>query len=196
MLKTLLSLHRIGIQSRGLVSIVAQALHRMGSKSKRKKKHLQDTSDDDSPSSSPSSSDDSERSSKRRRRHRHKSDDSSRREKERRRERREKRRSRRETKRSKSKKKKKRDYESGSGSSSGGDSERERSRVEPQDVLRDLLNEFPNVGDDLKQVIFFLLLNFCVENFGVDIMLETARIRLIMYLTSVACIYRFMLFLK
>ncbi|KAM5553590.1 hypothetical protein ABKV19_025694 [Rosa sericea] len=126
----------------------------MGSKSKRKK-HLPETSDDDSQSSSPSSSDDSDRSSKRRRRHRHRSDDSSRREKERRRERREKRRSKREARRSKSKtKKKKRDYDSGSGSSSGGgDSEPERSRVEPQEVLRDLFSEFPNVGDDLKQLL-------------------------------------------
>ncbi|XP_061991141.1 uncharacterized protein LOC133709424 [Rosa rugosa] len=131
----------------------------MGSKSKRKKQ-LPESSDDDSPSSSPSSSDDSDRSSKRRRRHRHRSDDGSRREKERRREKREKRRSKREARRSKSKtktktkKKKKRDYDSGSGSSSGGgDSEPERSRIEPQEVLRDLFSEFPNVGDDLKQLL-------------------------------------------
>ncbi|PRQ37044.1 putative DnaJ domain-containing protein [Rosa chinensis] len=128
----------------------------MGSRSKRKK-HLPETSDDDSPSSSPSNSDESDRSSKRRRRHRHRSDDGSRREKARRRERREKRRSKREARRSKSKtktKKKKRDYDSGSGSSSGGgDSEPERSRVEPREVLRDLFSEFPNVGDDLKQLL-------------------------------------------
>ncbi|KAL6189277.1 hypothetical protein ACLB2K_040666 [Fragaria x ananassa] len=128
----------------------------MGSKSKRKK-HLPETSSDESPSSSPSSSDDSDRSSKRRRLHRHRSDDRSRREKERRRERREKRRSKRETRRSKSKsksRKKKRGYDSGSESSSGGgDSEPERSRFEPQEVLRDLFSEFPNVGDDLKQLL-------------------------------------------
>ncbi|XP_004299779.1 PREDICTED: uncharacterized protein LOC101310027 [Fragaria vesca subsp. vesca] len=130
----------------------------MGSKSKRKK-HLPETSSDESPSSSPSSSDDSDRCSKRRRRHRHRSDDSSRREKERRRERRENRRSKRETRRSKSKsksksRKKKRDYDSGSESSSGGgDSEPEKSRFEPQEVLRDLFSEFPNVGDDLKQLL-------------------------------------------
>ncbi|XP_050375357.1 uncharacterized protein LOC126792890 [Argentina anserina] len=131
----------------------------MGSKSKRKK-HLPETSSDDSLSSSPSSSDDSDRSSKRRRRHRHRSDDSSRREKERRRERREKRRSKREARRSKSKsksksKKKRREYDSGSESSSGGgcDSEPERSRFEPQQVLQDLFSEFPNVGDDLKQLL-------------------------------------------
>ncbi|BFG41118.1 hypothetical protein CerSpe_273920 [Prunus speciosa] len=131
----------------------------MGSKSKRKK-HFDDTSDDDSSLSSSSSSEESERSSKRHRRHRHRKDDSSRREKERRRERREKRRSKRETRRRKSKKEdnKKRAYgvddDSGSGGSlSGDDSDPGRSRAEPEAILQGLFNEFPNVGNDLKQLL-------------------------------------------
>lgn len=124
----------------------------MGSKSKSKRrKQLEDSTDDDSYSSPSSSSEESERSSKRHRRR--KDDGGSRREKERR----EKRRSKRETKRRKSKKKK-RAYgvddgdESRSGRSAD-DSEPGRSRLDPQPVLRELFIEFPNVGNDLKQLL-------------------------------------------
>ncbi|KAF3443932.1 hypothetical protein FNV43_RR13622 [Rhamnella rubrinervis] len=132
--------------------------------SSKKKKQLKDTSDDSSPSDG--SSDDSGRSSKSRRRHRHRSDRSSRREKEkrerdgkrsRRRERRDKESKRRRLR--KEDRKKRRDYGSGSsdesesGSSRGSDSDPERSQVQPQALVQDLLNKFPNVGNDLKQLL-------------------------------------------
>nr|POE86313.1 hypothetical protein CFP56_45922 [Quercus suber] len=115
----------------------------MGDKSKRKKrKHIDDTETSASPSSSssPSSDDDS---SKRRRRHRHRhrsSDKSKRRDRERRRERDE-----RERKRRKSRKKS-RAYESESESES-------EPELEPEAVVGDLLNQFPNVSNDLIQLL-------------------------------------------
>ncbi|KAK4601489.1 hypothetical protein RGQ29_010878 [Quercus rubra] len=115
----------------------------MGDKSKRKKrKHIDDTESSASPSSSssPSSDDDS---SKRRRRHRHRhrsSDKSKRRDRERRRERDE-----RERKRRKSRKKS-RAYESESESES-------EPEIEPEAVVGDLLNQFPNVSNDLIQLL-------------------------------------------
>ncbi|KAL4651578.1 hypothetical protein ACB092_01G170600 [Castanea dentata] len=109
----------------------------MGDKSKRKKrKHIDDT--ETSASLSPSSDDDS---SKRRRRHRHShshrsSDKSKRRDRERRKESDE-----RETRREKSRKKS-RAYESESESES-----------EPEAVVGELLNQFPNVSNDLIQLL-------------------------------------------
>ncbi|XP_075651776.1 uncharacterized protein LOC142622215 [Castanea sativa] len=105
----------------------------MGDKSKRKKrKHIDDTETSASPS--PSSDDDS---SKRRRRHRHRSSDKSkRRDRERRRERDE-----RERRRKKSRKKS-RAYESES-----------ESKSEPEAVVGELLNQFPNVSSDLIQLL-------------------------------------------
>lgn len=115
----------------------------MGKRSRRKR-------EDDTPtsSSSPSSSDDSESSSKRRRRHR--------KEKERKRERRKKRERERSRKKSRREEKtrKKRDYES-SDDGSGSDYEPDMS---PEEVVRDVLTQFPNVGNDLKTVIFFFIL--------------------------------------
>ncbi|KAM4123323.1 hypothetical protein ACB094_01G151200 [Castanea mollissima] len=114
----------------------------MGDKSKRKKrKHIDDTETSPSPSpssSSPSSDDDS---SKRRRRHRHRSSDKSkRRDRERRRERDE-----RERRRKKSRKKS-RAYESESESES-------EPELEPEAVVGELLNQFPNVSSDLIQLL-------------------------------------------
>lgn len=112
----------------------------MGDKSKRKKgKHIDDT-ETSALSSSPSSDDDS---SKRRRRHRHRhrsSDKSKRRDRERRRERDE-----RERKRRKSRKKS-RACESESESQS-------EPELEPEAVVGDLLNQFPNVSNDLIQLL-------------------------------------------
>ncbi|PON93525.1 DnaJ domain containing protein [Trema orientale] len=142
----------------------------MGSTSKRKKRHVEESSDDDS-SPSEESSDYSKRSSKSsQRRHRHRSDGGSRREKERRekegrrkrrRERKDRERKRRKLRNEdKNKNKKKRDYESDSyeesesgSSSNDGDSEPEQRRVQPQVVLQDLLKAFPNVVNDLKQLL-------------------------------------------
>lgn len=128
----------------------------MGDKSKenkkrKTKKHIDDT-DASSSSLSPSTSDDD--CSKRRRRHRHcqRSDDKeSRREKERRRE---KRRKERERKRRKSRRdgKKSRVTESEPGSSSD-ETDSERVQAEPEAVVRDLLREFPGVGNDLIQLL-------------------------------------------
>ncbi|KAK9216449.1 hypothetical protein WN944_008458 [Citrus x changshan-huyou] len=110
----------------------------MGKRSRRKH-------EDDTPtsSSSPSSSDDSESSSKRRRRHR--------KEKERKRERRKKRERERSRKKSRREEKtrKKGDYES-SDDGSGSDSEPDMS---PEEVVRDVLTQFPNVGNDLKTLL-------------------------------------------
>ncbi|KAL9449468.1 hypothetical protein AB3S75_011404 [Citrus x aurantiifolia] len=110
----------------------------MGKRSRRKH-------EDDTPtsSSSLSSSDDSESLSKRRRRHR--------KEKERKRERRKKRERERSRKKSRREEKtrKKRDYES-SDDGSGSDSEPDMS---PEEVVRDVLTQFPNVGNDLKTLL-------------------------------------------
>ncbi|KAL5732537.1 hypothetical protein ACOSQ2_032229 [Xanthoceras sorbifolium] len=132
----------------------------MSSKSKKKR-------DDGTPTSSSSpytTSEDSESSSKRRRRHRKErrrgdESSSSRRDKERKRERRKKReRKERERERNRKKtrgeEKTKRKYESpGDGSGSGSDLEPERLRMEPEGVVRDVLSEFPNVGNDLRQLL-------------------------------------------
>ncbi|GAV58416.1 DnaJ domain-containing protein/DUF3752 domain-containing protein [Cephalotus follicularis] len=92
--------------------------------------------------SSSSSSDDS---LERLRRHRKDRQRSSRREKERRREREEKRRKKRENERRKCRRENKRnmDYDSDPG----------RSRVDPEMVLSDLFREFPNVGNELQQLL-------------------------------------------
>ncbi|TXG49158.1 hypothetical protein EZV62_025033 [Acer yangbiense] len=126
----------------------------MSSKSKKKR-------DDDTPtsSSSQSTSEDSESSSKRRRRHRKErrkgNESSRRRDKERRKHRerkeRERERSRRKTRREE-KEKRKRKYDS-TGDGSGSDSEPERLRLDPEGVVRDVLSEFPNVGNDLRQLL-------------------------------------------
>ncbi|KAL5799382.1 hypothetical protein ACOSQ3_032428 [Xanthoceras sorbifolium] len=132
----------------------------MSSKSKKKR-------DDGTPTSSSSpytTSEDSESSSKRRRRHRKErrrgdESSSSRRDKERKRERRKKReRKERERERNRKKtrgeEKRKRKYESpGDASGSGSDLEPERLRMEPEGVVRDVLSEFPNVGNDLRQLL-------------------------------------------
>lgn len=122
----------------------------MGSSSKKKSRHLEESSDNDS-SSSEESSDYSRRSSKSRRRHRHRSDGSSRREKERR-EKEEKRRRRKE-RRERERKRRKLRRRDESESSSGDDSEPEERRVHPQVMVQELLKEFPNVGNDLKQLL-------------------------------------------
>ncbi|XP_030482678.2 uncharacterized protein LOC115699423 [Cannabis sativa] len=138
----------------------------MGSTSKKKKKQVEESSDESSLSEG--SSDYSKRSSKSsQRRHRHRNDGSSRRERKRREkeEKRKRRRERRDRERKRRKlgkedKKKYRDYDSDSdddsehgSSSSDGDSEPEQSRVQPQVALQELLKEFPNVVNDLKQLL-------------------------------------------
>ncbi|XP_040998630.1 uncharacterized protein LOC121244568 [Juglans microcarpa x Juglans regia] len=152
----------------------------MGDKSKKNKtkterktkKHIEDT--ESSSSSSPSSSDDDSSKRRRRHRHRHRSDEKeSRREKERRREKRRKERER-ERKRKKLRKdgKKRRVYEneeSGSGSESGSvsssdESDPERVEADPEVVVRDMLTEFPSVGNDLM-----LLLQMVDDGQAVDI---------------------------
>ncbi|KAB1995151.1 hypothetical protein ES319_D13G142300v1 [Gossypium barbadense] len=128
---------------------------------KTRKKHVDDTP---TSSSSPSTSDDSKSSLERRHRHRkvrRRKDESSRREKERKREKRKRKEKERERKRRKSRREdrreKRRDYgsdsKSGSGSSSGSDSEEDKRRVEPEVVVQQILKEFPNVGNDLKQLL-------------------------------------------
>ncbi|XVE60790.1 hypothetical protein DITRI_Ditri05aG0155300 [Diplodiscus trichospermus] len=133
--------------------------------SKTRKKHI-----DDSPTSasSPFTSDDSESSPERLHRHRkdrRRNDGSSRREKERKREKRKRKEKERERKRKKlrreDRRKKRRDYgsaseselDSCSGSGSGSDSESGKGRVEPEVVVREILKEFPGVGNDLKQLL-------------------------------------------
>ncbi|XP_054786690.1 uncharacterized protein LOC129292962 [Prosopis cineraria] len=143
---------------------------------RRKKQKLEDTTSSSPSSSSPSISSDSDHSSKRRYRHRkerhRRSDARSKRERERRMEkdekRRRKKRDRKESRRHRDRKrgkmrregkKKKRNYDSdeisenGFDSSSGGSEEEERLRVEPETVLREMMREFPNVGNDLKQLL-------------------------------------------
>lgn len=122
-------------------------------------------SDDETASSSSCSSyssDDSDSSSRKRRRkqkeRRRSNDGSYEREKRRKREKRKKM-ERRERKRKDRKKrtKKKRDYESDSESQSGSDSDsmsdQESSRDDPETVVKEMLIEFPNVGNDLKQLL-------------------------------------------
>ncbi|KAJ9145994.1 hypothetical protein P3X46_028317 [Hevea brasiliensis] len=137
----------------------------MGSKSR--KKHKEDTP------TSPSNSDDDDSETSddrrgRRRKDRRSSDGSSRREKDRKREKRdEKRRKRRERRererdrdRKRRKSRKKRNYDSesesafGSESDSGSDTEeQQRQRVKPEDVVKEMLMEFPDVAGDLKQLL-------------------------------------------
>ncbi|KAK7357106.1 hypothetical protein VNO80_16389 [Phaseolus coccineus] len=107
---------------------------------RRKKKHrLQDSS---TSSSSPSSSSDSDRSSRRRRR---------RREKERRR-RSEEKEERRRKRRDRERKKRKRLHDSDDSSNSSEDEDKQP-RVLPETVITDMMIEFPNVGNDLKQLL-------------------------------------------
>ncbi|KAJ6291552.1 hypothetical protein OIU76_023595, partial [Salix suchowensis] len=122
-----------------------------------KKKHREDTP------TSPSSSDDDEDTDssieRRRSRHRHRgrSDGNSRRDKERKRDKEEKRRRRkdRDGERKRRKSKKRRDYESESSASGSAleDREIDRVRLNPGDVVKEMLSEFPNVGGDLKQLL-------------------------------------------
>ncbi|KAE8693516.1 DNAJ heat shock N-terminal domain-containing protein isoform 2 [Hibiscus syriacus] len=121
------------------------------------KKHVDDTP---TSSSSLSTSDESESSLERSRRHqkvRRKKDGSSRREKERKREKRKRKEKERERRRRKSRREdgreKRRDYESESESGSGSDSDGVKGRIEPEVVVREMLKEFPNVGNDLKQLL-------------------------------------------
>lgn len=62
-------------------------------------------------------------------------------------------------------KKKRRVYESdedGSQSLSSGSEERERSRVKPETVIREMMSEFPNAGNDLKQVLLYMFLIYSI----------------------------------
>ncbi|RDX68824.1 hypothetical protein CR513_52146, partial [Mucuna pruriens] len=104
----------------------------------RRKKHRRVQ---DSPSSSSSSSSDSDRSSRRRRRRR--------REKERRR-RSDEKEERRRKKRDRERKKKKRLDDSDESHSS---EEEDEPRVQPATVITEMMREFPNVGNDLKQLL-------------------------------------------
>lgn len=128
----------------------------MGRRTKRK--HREDTPT--SPSSSDDDGDEDTDSSIERRRSRHRnrgrSDGSSRRDKDRKREKEEKRRRKdRDRERKRRKSKKRRDYESESSASGSGSEDREidRVRVNPGDVVKEMLSEFPNVGGDLKQLL-------------------------------------------
>ncbi|KAL9317754.1 hypothetical protein ACSQ67_014271 [Phaseolus vulgaris] len=106
---------------------------------RKKKRRLHDSS---TSSSSPSSSSDSDRSSRRRRR---------RREKERRR-RSEEKEERRRKRRDRGKKKRKRLHDSDDSSNSSEDEDKQP-RVLPETVITDMMIEFPNVGNDLKQLL-------------------------------------------
>ncbi|KAK4280176.1 hypothetical protein QN277_011834 [Acacia crassicarpa] len=142
--------------------------------SDRKMKHkLEDITSSSPSSSSPSTSSDSDHSSKRRHRHRkerrRRSDVKSKRDRERRGEKEEKRRrkrkessrhrERKERKMRREGKKKRRNFDSDEVSEDGFDSSRSRSddeerlRVEPETVVREMMREFPNVGNDLKQLL-------------------------------------------
>ncbi|KAK6938519.1 protein of unknown function DUF3752 [Dillenia turbinata] len=132
---------------------------RRTSKSKKKKKYLSDTST--SPSSSsfsesdPSDSDaePSRRSHSRHKRRRRK-DDSSRKSRSKRETRDRSRRHRRQSKHRSRRDHRRRVSESDeSGSSSDDDSETVRSRAKPEDVARDILEKFPGVANDLKQLL-------------------------------------------
>uniref|UniRef100_A0A1J3GGC9 DnaJ-like protein subfamily C member 14 n=1 Tax=Noccaea caerulescens TaxID=107243 RepID=A0A1J3GGC9_NOCCA len=122
---------------------------------KRKKREID--SEDESPSSASSSScssyssDESDSSSRRRRKKRSEREKQRKREKEKKRKKME----RRERKRKDRKKrtKKKRDYdESDTESNSGSDSMSDQ-EDEPETVVKEMLMEFPNVGNDLKQLL-------------------------------------------
>ncbi|KAJ6744821.1 DNAJ HEAT SHOCK N-TERMINAL DOMAIN-CONTAINING PROTEIN [Salix purpurea] len=122
-----------------------------------KKKHREDTPT--SPSSYDDDVDTDSSIERRRSRHRHRgrSDGSSRRDKERKRDKEEKRRRRkdRDGERKRRKSKKRRDYESESSGSGSAleDREIDRVRLNPGDVVKEMLSEFPNVGGDLKQLL-------------------------------------------
>ncbi|CAH8328547.1 unnamed protein product [Eruca vesicaria subsp. sativa] len=122
------------------------------------KHRKRDTYTDDETASSSScssySSEDSDSSSRKLRRkqkERRRSDDE--RVKRRKREKRKKRERKRKDRKKRTKKK--RDYESDSESHSGSDSmsDQESSRDEPETVVKEMLIEFPNVGNDLKQLL-------------------------------------------
>ncbi|CAN7092313.1 unnamed protein product [Brassica rapa subsp. narinosa] len=121
------------------------------------KHRKRDTHSDDETASSSScssySSDDSDSSSRKRRRkqkeRRRSYDGSYEREKRRKREKRKKRERKRKDRKKRTKKK--RDYESQSGSDSMSD--QESSRDYPETVVKEMLIEFPNVGNDLKQLL-------------------------------------------
>ncbi|XP_050212625.1 uncharacterized protein LOC126664322 [Mercurialis annua] len=119
----------------------------MGSKTKRK--YREDTPTSSSYSDEDESSDTSGDRRRRNRKSRKSSDSSSRREKEKKREKRRKRKERREKDRKSRNKRKYYDSESGSGSDSGSESD----TAKPEDVVKDMLKEFPNVGSDLKQLL-------------------------------------------
>lgn len=105
----------------------------MGDRRKKQRRVL------DSPTSSSSPSSDSDRPSRRRRR----------REKERRR-RSEEKEERRRKRRDRERRKKKRHHDSDESSSS---EEEDEPRVQPQAVIAEMMQEFPNVGNDLKQLL-------------------------------------------
>ncbi|XP_020210330.1 uncharacterized protein LOC109795286 [Cajanus cajan] len=105
----------------------------MGDRRKKRRRVL------DSPTSSSSPSSDSDRPSRRRRR----------REKERRR-RSEEKEERRRKRRDRERRKKKRHHDSDESSSS---EEEDEPRVQPQAVIAEMMQEFPNVGNDLKQLL-------------------------------------------
>ncbi|CAL5209285.1 unnamed protein product [Lathyrus oleraceus] len=122
----------------------------MGDK-RKKHRHQRDTTSPSSPSSSSTDSDsDSDRSSKRRRRHRRekerrrRSDGSSKRERESKRKEKRK-------KRDRERKKSKRHHYSDESQSSS--DEELQHRIQPQTALREMMTEFPNVGNDLKQLL-------------------------------------------
>ncbi|KAF8106692.1 hypothetical protein N665_0135s0035 [Sinapis alba] len=123
------------------------------------KHRKRDTDSDDETASSSScssySSEDSDSSSRKRRRkqkeRRRSNDVSYEREKRRKREKEKKRKMERRERKRKDRKKKKRDYESDSESDSISD--QESSRDEPETVVTEMLIEFPNVGNDLKQLL-------------------------------------------
>ncbi|XP_015579458.1 splicing factor, arginine/serine-rich 19 isoform X2 [Ricinus communis] len=129
----------------------------MGNKTRRK--HRDDTSTSSSYSDDDESSETSVDRRRRSRKNRKSSEGSSKREKEKKRGQRRKRKERdrdrdrnKDRDRKKGKSKKRRDYydsESGSSSDSGSVSE----TINPEDVVRDMLKEFPNVGSDLKQLL-------------------------------------------
>ncbi|KAK7279718.1 hypothetical protein RJT34_24775 [Clitoria ternatea] len=107
---------------------------------KKKHRRLPDSPSSSSPSSASDS--DSDRSSRRRRRRR---DRERRRRSEKRKEKDERRK-----KRDRERKKKKRRYDS---DSDGSHSSEEEDRVQPETMVTEILKEFPNVGNDLKQLL-------------------------------------------
>ncbi|XP_058769970.1 uncharacterized protein LOC131643694 [Vicia villosa] len=122
----------------------------MGDK-RKKHRHQHDTTSPSSSSPSTDSDSDSDRSSKRRRRHRRekerrrRSDGSSKRERESKRKEKRK-------KRDRERRKSKRHHYSDDESQSSSDEEFPP-RIQPQIALREMMTEFPNVGNDLKQLL-------------------------------------------